>query len=160
MIGVIGLYDQTSPINIPNYRAIAQSFVADARFVRAIETKVPPGAMIFQLPYLTYPEVSRYDLTRGYLHSRTLRWSYGAMINERSDLWQRSVQALPPQQMVQELVAAGFSGVYLDRKILPGNGTALEQELIAIVGEQPLVSPQAQLSFFDLKGYKARQTGN
>lgn len=160
MIGVIGLYDQTSPINIPNYRAIAQAFVADARFVRTIETKVPPGAMIFQLPYLTYPEASRYDLARGYLHSRTLRWSYGAMINERSDLWQRAVQALPPQQMVQELVAAGFSGVYLDRKILSGNGTALEQELIAIVGEQPLVSPQAQLSFFDLTGYNARQTGN
>ena len=160
MIAVIGLYDQTSPIYIPNYRAIAQAFVADARFVRAIETKVPPGAMIFQLPYLTYPEASRYDLARGYLHSRTLRWSYGAMINERSDLWQRSVQQLPPQEMVPKLVAAGFSGVYLDRRILPGNGTALEQELIAIVGEQPLVSTQAQLSFFDLKGYKARQTGN
>ena len=160
LVGLIGLYDQTSPIYIPNYRSNAQAFVADARFVRSIEQKVPPGSMIFQLPYLTFPEASRYDLTRGYLHSRTLRWSYGAMINERSDLWQRSVQALPPQEMVPKLVAAGFAGVYLDRRIFPGNGAALEQELIAILGEQPLVSPQAQLSFFDLTGYKARQAGN
>jgi phosphoglycerol transferase len=157
LLGLLGLYDQTTPIYIPNYHANAEAFISDARFVRSIEKKVAPGAMIFQLPYLTYPEASRYDPARGYLHSRTLRWSYGAMVNERSDLWQRRVQALSPQEMVKELATADFSGLYLDRKILPGNGAALEQELIAILGEEPLVSTQSQLSFFSLEGYKARQ---
>jgi len=160
LVGFIGLYDQTSPIFVPNYVENARNFRSDARFVRAIERSVPPEAMIFQLPYLTYPEASRYDLMRGYLHSRRLRWSYGAMINERSDLWQRSVQMLPPHEMVPRLAAAGFSGIYLDRRILPNNGATLEQELSSLLGAQPLVSEDVGLSFFNLKNFKEASPPN
>jgi phosphoglycerol transferase len=155
LLGLIGLYDQTTPIYIPNYRSNAQAFRSDARFVRSIEKKVPSGAMIFQLPYLTYPEASRYDLVRGYLHSKTLRWSYGAMMNERSDLWVRSTQEQPPSEMVRRLAGAGFSGIYLDRKLLAANGPAMEAELSRILGEQPLISQESQLSFFSLESYRA-----
>jgi phosphoglycerol transferase len=111
--------------------------------------------MIFQLPYMTYPEASSYDLARGYLHSKTLRWSYGAMMNERSDLWVRSTQEQPPSEMVRRLAGAGFSGIYLDRKLLAENGPAMEAELSRILGEQPLISQESQLSFFSLESYRA-----
>ena len=79
------------------------------------------------------------------------------MINERSDLWQRRAQEQPPPELVRRLVEAGFSGIYLDRRLLPENGAALEEELYNILGEPPTVSLTSQLSFFSLEGYKARQ---
>ncbi|MDP9004699.1 MAG: hypothetical protein M3N12_07905, partial [Verrucomicrobiota bacterium] len=154
LLTALGLYDQTSTSYVPEYRKLATAFRSDAEFVGKIEKKVPPNAMIFQLPYLTFPEASEYDLARGYLHSRRLRWSYGAMINERSDLWTRATQMLPAPEMVQRLAEAGFAGIYLDRRLYPNNGATLEQELSTILGAPPIASVQSQLSFFSLEGYK------
>lgn len=156
LLTAIGLYDQTSTAFIPDYGKIGAAFRSDAEFVKRIEKKVPPGAMIFQLPYMTFPEASEYDLSRGYLHSRRLRWSYGAMINERSDLWARAAQVLPVPEMVRRLAEAGFSGIYLDRRLYPDNGASIEQQLSFTLDELPIASPQSQLSFFSLEEYKAR----
>ena len=155
LLGAVGIYDQTTPGFVPDYSSIETAFRSDARFVKAIENKVPRGAMIFQLPYMTYPEASSYDLGRGYLHSRTLRWSYGAMMNEKSDLWARSTWDKPGPELVRRLAEVGFSGIYLDRKLLSERVPAVEEELSRILGEQPLVSEESQLSFFSLEGYKA-----
>src|SRR5205085_2127797 len=80
-----GVYDQT-PRNFPQgYPAWRLDFAEDEEFARRMEASVPPGSMIYQLPYMPFPEVgpvngiTNYDLFRPYLHTRTLRWSYGAM---------------------------------------------------------------------------------
>ena len=153
LLGAVGIYDQTTPGFVPDYSTVRAAFRSDAQFVRAIEKKVPRGAMIFQLPYMTFPEASSYDLGRGYLHGRSLRWSYGAMMNEKSDLWQRSAQEQPAAEMVRRLKEAGFAGIYLDRKLYPDNGAALERDLRESLGEEPLVSVEAALCFFNLRGY-------
>jgi phosphoglycerol transferase len=155
LLTAMGLADQTTPGFVPNYRALASAFRSDARFVRSIEKQLPPGAMVFQLPYRAFPEASSYDLARGYLHSRTLRWSYGAMANERSDFWQRDVQWQPVPEMVRRLAAAGFSGIYIDRKLYPDNGASFERDLSESLGQEPLVSVESALSFFNLEIYKA-----
>ena len=77
------------------------------------------------------------------------------MRNERSDLWQRDVPARPVPQMIQALVVAGFSGICLDRRLSPDNGTALKQQLASMLGALPVVSPEAGLSFFKLPANKA-----
>jgi hypothetical protein len=154
---VLGLYDQTSTSFVPDYHRIEAIFRSDADFVRKIEKKMPSGAMIFQLPYMTFPEASEYDLARGYLHSRRLRWSYGAMINEPSDLWARATQMLPAPEMVQRLAEAGFAGIYLDRRLYADNGASLEQQLSTVLDAPPMASVRSQLSFFSLEGYKARK---
>jgi len=53
------------------------------------------------------------------------------------------------------LPEGGFSGIYLDRKLLSERGPAVEAELSRILGEQPLVSEESELSFFSLEDYKA-----
>ncbi|MEY2499356.1 MAG: hypothetical protein QOD12_2912 [Verrucomicrobiota bacterium] len=159
LLGAIGIYDQTTTGFIPNYGSVQAAFRSDARFVREIEKKLPRRAMIFQLPYMTYPEASSYDLARGYLHSKALRWSYGAMMNEKSDLWARSTQEQPAPEMVRRLVEAGFSGIYLDRKLLSDKAPLAEGELSRVLGEQPLISSESQLSFFSLEAYKAKTSG-
>jgi phosphoglycerol transferase len=80
------LFDQTNASFIPAYAQIKQEVGADADFIRSIEAAVPAQAMIFQLPYVAFPESARstpgfrdYDHFRAYLQSRSLRWSYGTM---------------------------------------------------------------------------------
>lgn len=150
VIAAFGILDQTPRVIVPNYRSVGAVFRSDEQFVQGIEATTPRGAMIFQLPYLTYPYASRYDHAKGYLHSHTLRWSYGAMQEGRSDLWQRAVVNRLPPQMVAEMAAAGFAGVYLDREGYPDRGAKLERELAAATGSTAGISPDNRLSFFRL----------
>ena len=118
---VLGLFDQTSPALVPDHRVLARTYARNRDFVRAIEAQMPRGAMIFQLPYVPFPEngpthrMRDYDHFRPYLHSRTLHWSYGAIRGREVDRWQRSVAKLSPVAMVDRLRRAGFSGLYVDR---------------------------------------------
>jgi hypothetical protein len=153
--------DQTTPGYVPAYRETKAEFLSDQQFVNGIETSVPPGAMIFQLPYIPFPEhpkvnkMGDYDLFRGYLHSRNLRWSYGTVKNRDVDRAQRRVASLPPAELAQTLAFAGFSGIYVD---LYGyeDGGALKSELSNVVQTTPLISPNGRLAFFNLGDYSRR----
>lgn len=157
---ICGILDQTTRQLIPDYRAAKESFEEDERFVHGIEAVAPAGAMIFQLPYIQFPEsggvnkMLNYDPARGYLHATKLRWSYGAMKDEAGDAWQRAVSSMPIEEMAQALVFAGFSGIYLDRFGYADNGVQLQQEFAQVLGEGPLVA-SARLLFFSLEHYKA-----
>src|ERR1700759_727462 len=100
--------------------------------------------MIFQLPYIKFPEAYTpgtmvgYDLLRGYLHSRTLRWSYGETKGRGTDPWYRATAVLPPGELVRELKTAGFAGIYIDRNGYPNRN--YERALAGMLGREPLVS--------------------
>jgi phosphoglycerol transferase len=159
---VAGVWDQTSPRFIPDYERLQAEHRQDAEFVSQLEAKLPPGAMVFQLPVASFPEhpkihkLNDYDLAKGYLHSRQLRWSYGAIKQRESDVWQKLVAAKPAKEMVETLALAGFSGLYLDRFGYADNGAQLEAELAGLLGAPPLVSANERLAFFDLSPAQQR----
>src|SRR5207248_10096410 len=68
---VIGVLDQTTPQDVPAYRANAAPFHRDGDLVAAIERRLPRGAMVFQLPYMGFPEakpthrLTTHDQVRG-----------------------------------------------------------------------------------------------
>jgi hypothetical protein len=72
----LGLLDQTSPRAVPDYAKIAFEYGNDDAFVQRVEAAMPRGAMIFQLPVISFPEhlsvnvMHDYDHARGYLHAR------------------------------------------------------------------------------------------
>ena len=74
----VGVLDQTSKAYKPRYDALATDYRSDGDFVRAVESRVPRGSMILQLPFMAFPEapelhaMADYDLLRGYVHSREL----------------------------------------------------------------------------------------
>jgi hypothetical protein len=151
----IGALDQTSDAFVPPYDTLAADYRSDAQFVRAIERQLPDGAMVFQLPYVPFPEAPPvwkmydYDELRGYLHSHDLRWSYG-VVRGRAEDRNGALAAEPVPQMVQDVAAAGFAGIYVDRFGYQDAGAQLERELTAAVGHAPLVSENDRLSFFKL----------
>ena len=158
---VLGVLDQTGRHNIPNYNEVNVSFSSDAAFVENIE-RVVPGGMIFQLPYVPFPEYPRfnrmidYDHFRGYLHSHRLRWSYGVMKLREWDRWQRELIDLPTNQFVEALAFSGFHGLYVDRNGYGDNGQSKEAELSGALGVSPTVSPDGRLVFFDMTSFNQR----
>jgi phosphoglycerol transferase len=158
---VLGVLDQAPRCCRPDYAALRAGYEHDARFVSRIEAAVPPQGLVFQLPYMTFPErgaihaMPDYDHLRCLLHSRTLRWSYGSPRGRVGDLWQRTVAALPPAEMVQTLACAGWSGVYLNRNGFPDGAARLEAELTRLLARAPLVSEDGILLLFPLTDYAA-----
>ncbi|MGH9847272.1 MAG: hypothetical protein ACREEM_51910, partial [Blastocatellia bacterium] len=158
----LGLLDQISPRLLPDYRRAEDEFMSDEVFVKKIESVLSPGAMVFQLPIVSFPEnpkihkLNDYDLVRGYLHSSHLRWSYGAIKGRESDVWQRMVAAKPANELVETLAWAGFGGLYLDRFGFQDNGAKIESDLADLLGASPLISPNDRLVFFDLRAYEQK----
>ncbi len=171
-VGVLafGVFDQTSSYFVPDYSADATEYRSDAAFVAAIQARLPAGAAVFQLPYVPYPEgypttvdsqlvtsyATSYEQLRGYVHSTTLRWSYGAMKGRPED-WSAQLAAKPVQLVLPAVVAAGFDGLWVE----PGGysvprAEALRSQLTNLLGQPPLVSRQGDLWFFDLRPYARR----
>ena len=78
--------------------------------------------------------------------------------------WQKNVSVLPVAQMVRELVAAGFEGIYLDRAALSDRGARWEADLMTLLPVPPLVSDNARFAYFDISkercGQMAEGTGS
>lgn len=158
---VVGALDQTSPTMAPDYTAEIAEYRSDAMFVQAIESEVPSGAEIYQIPYVPFPEpgpvyrATDYDEMLGYVHSEHLRWSAGALVGRPTD-WAAAASELPLAQMLEEVSAIGFSGVYVDTFALPPGGEKILAELRAALGVEPLVSSEGRFYFFDMLSYSQR----
>jgi phosphoglycerol transferase len=161
----VGLADQTTPAMVPPYAWRAHDFHADAAFVRRLEARLPPGAQIFELPYLRFPEggslpgtkLRDYDPLRPYLHTRTLRWSYPAMFGRSGDDWTRAVADQPAPDLVHTLSDVGFDGIVVDRNGYRDDGAAIIGALSAAVGGgDPAATDDSHLVFFDLRAERER----
>jgi hypothetical protein len=153
----VGVLDQTSTAYEPHYDALATEYRSDGDFVRDVESRVPRGSMILQLPFMAFPEapelhaMAGYDPLRGYLHSRNLRWSYGR-IKGRGENRSATISAEKVPDLVRDAKAAGFAGIYVDRFGYADGASKIEQQLTGEAGKPPLVSPNGRLSFFQLTG--------
>jgi phosphoglycerol transferase len=153
---VLGVFDQTSGAFIPNYAAVQTAYASDADFGRRMEAALPPGSMIYQMPYVPFPEnppvqnMGDYDLLRPFLHTRTLRFSYGAVRGREASRWQADLASRPLPDAARRLTLAGFRGVYIDRAGFADGGAAVEAALSRLLGAAPIVSRSGRQSFFNL----------
>lgn len=133
-----------------------RQFEIDAAFANRMEALLPAGAAVYQLPYTSFPEsppvekMADYEHFRPYLHSKSLRFSYGSVRGRDLDRWHQTIQDLPTDELVKTLRQTGFSGIYIDRRGYADRAQSLEAKLAECLGEQPLVSAGGDQSFFVL----------
>ncbi|MEJ7764305.1 MAG: hypothetical protein WKF86_02310, partial [Acidimicrobiales bacterium] len=161
MLFVVAALDQTSPRYTPDGDAIGREYTSDADFVRGIEDRMPEDSAILQLPYVAYPEVppthrlGAYDELRPYLHSRRLRWSFGAMKGRPQD-WHAALTDVPLRSLLAGAVAGGMSGLVVDRFGYADGAAALESELGGVLGAPAAVSANGRMAFWDLRPLEMR----
>lgn len=135
---VVGLVDQLPQRTLREETlSIAKDVQVDRAFTEAMESKLPPKAMVFQLPVVVYPEsvavqnLQAYEPLRPLFHSKTLHFSYGANKGRARDDWQKEVEKLPGAEMVAALERYGFSAIYLNRKGFADRAEGLIKQLVA-----------------------------
>jgi len=138
-----------------DYVNFKEYYISDHEFVTRIEDSLPEGSMIYQLPYHEYPEggavnnMNDYDLWIGYIHSKTLKWSYGGVVGREADDWLKTIDNSDIPAMVSAIKEKGFAGIYIDRRAYEDEEIVeLENALKAELGTQPIVSGNSALSFF------------
>ncbi len=154
---VLAILDQTTPAFVPGYATIGREYRADAAFVSEVERTLPPKSMVFQLPFVAFPEspfvnkMVDYDHLRPYLHSRSIRWSYGAVKGREADAWNRAVAGRKVPLMISQLRAAGFRGIWVDRFGYVDQGAELEGQIAAVLKSRGLESQSKRYVFFTLQ---------
>lgn len=154
---LLGIWEQNPRIPIP-YGENYDKWNNDKAFVAQIEASSETGTMIYQLPYIQYPEggvlndMADSELFVGYIHSDSLKWSFGIVKETEENAWNMAVAALPAGPQVEELRSKGFGGIYINRKgYKDGEWQLLEQNLSAYLDQEPLVSENGTLSYFSLR---------
>jgi phosphoglycerol transferase len=160
MLMLLATYDQI-PVGARGQNpAIENAFREDRLFISQIENTVKPNAMIYQAPYLAFPESAPLNdegyngMLRPYLNSTSLRWSYGAMKGRMGDTWLKELETLPLAARLKALEATGFEGLYIERRAYKDHGLELERELKQILLEPPLVSRSKNNAFYRLNPSK------
>ena len=154
-LGLIGFFDQTAQTSAANRNYIRAEFENDSEFVKRIEAMVPENSAIYQLPYIPFPEepslyaLPEYGLSAGFLHSKSLRWSYGGMKGREGDTFFRALSLKPIKKQLEVVSNLGFAGIYIDRRGFSDNGASTEKQLADVLKSGPqLVSTTGALSFF------------
>lgn len=158
---VFGIWNQTSPsFSLKNQKYnIKQQFDQGKKFIQKVDQALPENSMIFQLPYIPFPEGGKegkfgdYDHFKAVLHSRSQRWSFGAMNGRETAKWQKSVAALPCLKMLEQLVRKGFKGLYINRMGYHDHAQAIETELSKIINSRPIESEDGNELFWDLQTF-------
>jgi len=159
-LGILAVGDQTSPRLVPNYAAIRAEVRSDRAFFGRIASALPPKSMLFQLPYVPFPEspprdrLTDYDLFRPYLNTPALRWSYGAVRTRFADSWIAAIAARPIPDMVQALALAGFRGIVVDGYGYEDGGAALDAELLQFTRQE---GRNHRYTWYALDGFAAQQ---
>ncbi len=178
-----GVWDQTPEQWFPDVRTKKDGYVSadeareltaerywqDRDFFERVEAILGDGGMVFTYPYVEYPEgqpyqelgspgrIESYDMVRGYLHTRSLRWSFGAMKGREWDTWMREVagSVTTRERFLERLVLAGFEGLLVDtRGLSPQSFARLKEAIERPGGTLREIHPDGRLFFFDLRGHR------
>ena len=133
---------------------MAAEFTAERNFVQGIQHAVGDDAAILQLPYTPYPEspelvrMPEYAQMHGWLHSSTLRWSYGAIKGRAT--WQDGQVGLSLPDQLRRARRAGFTAVWVDRRGYRDGGASIESRLRECLGPPLLIESDQQRPLYAL----------
>jgi hypothetical protein len=149
--GLVGFWDQSPrPPSLSDINIIRQQVLSDGEFVSALEERLPPRAMIFELPIMGFPEVGPihnmqdYEHFRPYLQSHSLRFSYGNVKGRPREQWQKDAEHLGPAYLATTLENYGFAAILINKKAYEDNAAALLAALRA-AGRTNIISESSDL---------------
>ena len=154
---IFGAFDQISLAAFGDREHERRRFYEDQFFIRQLESRVPAGTMVFQLPYEDFLHGGRRermlpgDQMRPYLHSKTLRWSWGAM-SGRNHSWTQVTAELPLDQLIERISFAGFGGLLIDR--YGYKDSEIEQSALSYLGPASKFDLGGRWVFFDLRPFR------
>ncbi|WP_406831820.1 hypothetical protein ABEG17_03095 [Pedococcus sp. KACC 23699] len=165
LVTTVGVLDQTNPAVAPDYRHLALQRTELETYAEHLSDTVGGGCAIFQLPVVAYPEeappgnMADYDhLLPSISSPDSLSWSYGAIRGTQRSDWQQALPVSDQRRLLEDVAAAGFCAVSIDRDGYAGSGdpTDLTGDLL---GEPVATAAGESLAAYDLRPLAARLSG-
>lgn len=120
MLGV-GLYDQVKIEKAGWQDARKKDKEIYSEFFGNVENMLKEGDMIYQLPYMDYPEadfpivkMGHYSPFLGYIYTDNIRWSYGGMKGRNTIAKEIVCDNGMSEEFLENLEWYGFAGVCID----------------------------------------------
>jgi hypothetical protein len=154
-VGIVDQGQASQHFNV-EYSRIVTEMSSLEPFVRKLESAVPDGARVFQLPFRMYMNESEsglmqpYDHFKPYLVSHTLRFSYPALSNEQVR-WQQAAAGLDLRRLTFQLAAQRFSAVLVDRYGYEDNGAAVTAAILRVVGDDRVIAETDRYVALDIR---------
>lgn len=155
----LGCLDQHEPVAAYTHGSVpdlSQRIEADRAWVKEVESALPAGSLVFQLPphlamaNADYALHREYDHAIGYLFSRSLCWSWGYLPGFQQERWDRLSQ-LTPREQLKQLHGEGFAAVWLDRYGYVDDPNHWEWNLRHHLGVPVKVSANGRYELFSLR---------
>lgn len=136
LLMVAAVWEQTPPLSDragPRQNQARWERLAAA--TAGLEAALPPGAAVFQLPAVPFPEagpvrgMTDYEHFLPFLASSALRFSYGQLRPSPWLHWARHVERLPAREMIAALEHTGFAALWIDRRAYADAADRLTDEL-------------------------------
>lgn len=167
----VGIYDQTfeptdgfdlysgCPKGDAYYDEIVNKWNEDEEYFKCIEESVTPETLVYQMPYMKYPEAGKvgnitdYEAFYGYIHTNTLKWSYGCYKGREGDNWNEQLANKSMEDIITEIINKGFRGLLVDSYGYEKESfDNLTRQLEKYIGDDPLIDHNGRLYFYSLSG--------
>ena len=119
IILMIGMFEQYEIKNV-DYKILEESQKKYESFFYNVEKKLSKNSMIYQLPYIDFPEsgtknkMPYYRHFIGYIFSKHLRWSYGGIKGRNLIAENLNIDDGMSYSFLENIKRTGFNAVYID----------------------------------------------
>lgn len=140
----------------------SELFYDDYEFYQEMERTLGENASVFQLPYIGFESspinnMAPYDHYKGYVHTETLKWSFGSGNGSDPDRWWRNTSSLPAKEMIDTICKAGMSALLINSKAYGSEELERIMRGVESITEQPpVISEDGVNIYYDLRPYIAR----
>lgn len=117
---LVGCYDQINICDADWQRGFDERQVVFENYFSTLEDSLDEGAMVYQLPYMDFPEAGNinwmydYEPFVGYLFTDTLKWSYGGVRGRNTAARDLFIDGGMSENFIQGIKATGFKALYID----------------------------------------------
>lgn len=152
------LYDQLLDLkHLRNTRTDQEIQTRQQRdLVKQIETIVPPGSSVFQLPLTGFPpdgginRMATYAHGQAFLASTSLHWSWPSF-SQRHRSWQDQLNGLEAPELVDALALSKFRLIWVDRFGYSDNGEKMVSSMISAGAKEILTGASSRYVVLDLE---------
>lgn len=151
---IVALYDQV--MIMPNGWQESSKALQDEceNFFSSIEEELGEEAMVYELPYMNFPESPEiynmldYTPFLGYIFTENIRWSYGGVIGRDETSKKLYVDDGMSMRFLLGIQKAGFEGIYIDTYGYEDHGKKITEFYREVTGTEPIISSSGRFFFY------------
>lgn len=159
---VVARYDQIVISDEDVWTVNEEIAEVNSEFYSAIEAKMEPDSMIYQIPFREFPETAvieglgPYNQLEAYVFTDTLQWSHGGIKGRNVTAQELYIDDGMSREFIDDIVSQGFQGVCVD---LRGYSAEMDAKVISFysdtLGLEPIISLDGTRYFYDLSDLKS-----